>query len=65
MRDDTTIYAGLDVHRDSIAVAVSEPGARARFVGTAGSEYGELRKVLEHLGEPGVLSVVYEAGHDV
>ena len=62
MSDDNTIYVGLDVHKDSIAVAVSEPGARARFVGTLGSEYGELRKVLEHLGGRGALAVVYEAG---
>lgn len=58
----TTIFVGLDVHKDSTAVAVSEPGARARFVGTIGPELGELRKVLGKLGEPGDLQVVYEAG---
>lgn len=57
-----TIFVGLDVHKDSTAVAVSAPGARARFVGTIGPELGELRKVLGKLGEPGDLQVVYEAG---
>ena len=58
----TTIFIGLDVHKDSTAVAVSEPGARARFVGAIGPELGELRKVLGKPGEPGDLQVVYEAG---
>ena len=62
MMNHTTIFVGLDVHKDSTAVAVSEPGARARFVGTIGPELGELRKVLGKLGEPGDLQVVYEAG---
>ncbi len=32
------MYVGLDAHKDSTAVAVagSEPGAKARFVGTIG-----------------------------
>ena len=37
MHDDITAYVGLDVHKDSIAIAVAAPGRAApRFVGTTG-----------------------------
>lgn len=58
----TTIHVGLDVHKNSTAVAVAEPGAKARFVGNIGPELGELRKVLGKLGAAQDLEVVYEAG---
>ena len=51
MKTHTTIFVGLDVHKDSTAVAVAEPGAQARFVGTIGSQLGELLKVLGKLGD--------------
>ena len=63
----TTLCVGLDVHKDStavtlaVAVAVSEPGAKACFLGTLSPELEELRKVLGNLGEPGNLKAVYKA----
>ena len=37
MHDDITAFAGWDVHKDSIAIAVAAPGrATLRFVGTTG-----------------------------
>jgi len=60
---DITAYVGLDVHKDSIAVAVAAPGRAApRFVGTTGPRLNELRKALSHLGQPGELHLAYEAG---
>ncbi len=63
MEDLITAYVGLDVHKDSIAVAVAEPGRAApRFVGTTGARLGELTKALAHLGKPAQLHLAYEAG---
>jgi len=60
---DITAYVGLDVHKDSIAVAVAAPGRAApRFVGTTGPRLAELTKALSHLGKPAQLHVAYEAG---
>lgn len=63
MDNDITAYVGLDVHKDSIAIAVATPGRAApRFVGTTGPELAELVKALSHLGRPGQLLLAYEAG---
>lgn len=63
MDDDITGYVGLDVHKNSIAVAVAERGRAApRFVGTTGPRIAELTKALSHLGEPSQLHLAYEAG---
>lgn len=62
MDNDITAYVGLDVHKDSIAIAVAAPGRAApRFVGTTGPELAELVKALSHLGRPGQLLLAYEA----
>jgi hypothetical protein len=43
MDNDITAFVGLDVHKDSIAVAVAAPGCAApRFVGTTGPQLTEL-----------------------
>lgn len=63
MDDDITGYVGLDVHKNSIAVAVAEPGRTApRFVGTTGPQLSGLLKALSHLGQPSQLHLAYEAG---
>lgn len=63
MEHDITGYVGLDVHKDSIAVAVAAPGRAApRFVGTTGPRLSELTKALSHLGTPAELHLAYEAG---
>jgi transposase len=63
MHDDITAFVGLDVHKDSIAMAVAAPGRAApHFVGTTGPLLGELLKALAHLGHPEQLLLAYEAG---
>ena len=63
MGNDITAFVGLDVHKDSIAVAVADGGRAApRFVGTTGPQLTELLKALAHLGEPQQLLIAYEAG---
>jgi transposase len=63
MNENITAFVGLDVHKESIAIAVAQPGRGApRFIGTIGSRFSELEKSLSHLGTPGELLIVYEAG---
>ena len=63
MDKDIKVFVGLDVHKDSIAVAVAEQGRlAARLVGTIGHDVAKLCKVLARLGKVGEVHVVYEAG---
>lgn len=62
MNKHITLHVGLDVHKDSIAVAVAERDRRARFIGTIGPQVSELLKVLEHLGSAARMQIIYEAG---
>jgi transposase len=63
MSENITAFIGLDVHKESIAIAVAHPGRAApRFVGTTGPALAEVQKALSHLGTPAQLLVVYEAG---
>jgi transposase len=63
MGNDITVFVGLDVHKDSIAVATADAGRAApRFVGTCGPSVGELLKVLSHVGEPSSTLLAYETG---
>ena len=63
MENDITVFVGLDVHKQSIAVAVAAAGRAApRFVGTCGAKLDELLKVLSHLGTPADTLLAYEAG---
>ena len=56
-------YVGLDVHKDSIVIAVAEQGrSAARDVGKFASDWESLRKQLERLGNGFTLKVCYEAG---
>jgi transposase len=58
-----TCFIGLDVHKDSIAIAAAEAGReQPRFIGTVGSELKELLRALKSLGGPQNQHVVYEAG---
>jgi transposase len=58
-----TRYLGLDVHADTIAVAVAEPGRRGevRALGTIPNTADALGKVVRKLGADG-LEACYEAG---
>lgn len=63
MEEATKIHVGLDVHKDSITVAVAEPGRTpARVVGKLVHDVNRLMKVLGKVGPPQGLHVVYEAG---
>jgi hypothetical protein len=63
MEDDITVFVGLDVHKDSVAIAAAQDGrAEPRFVGTCGPELRELLKALAHLGDPSHTLIAYEAG---
>ena len=63
MDNDVTAFVGLDVHKDSIAVAVAAPGhAAPQFVGTTGPQLSELLKALRHLAQPEQTLLAYEAG---
>jgi transposase len=58
-------YVGLDVHQDTIMVAVAEEGrtGEVRLYGQLSSDLHALEKVLRKLGSDGAsLHVVYEAG---
>ena len=61
----TTKYVGLDVHKDTIAVAVASDGEdrEVRFHGTIANTPEAVRRLASHLAGPGTaLSLCYEAG---
>ncbi|MCC7463187.1 MAG: transposase [Gammaproteobacteria bacterium] len=63
MDEGITTYVGLDVHKDSTAIAVADSGRDSpRFVGTVGPELTVLLKALRSQGKPTSMRVVYEAG---
>ncbi len=53
MQELSKIHAGLDVHKDSIAIAAAEPGrAAAKLIGTISNDVPKLLKMLAKLGGP-------------
>jgi transposase len=63
MEEGIKFFVGLDVHKDTIAVAVAEAGRDpARLVGSIRHDVGKLRKLLARYGESAAVHVVYEAG---
>ena len=64
MRSDFKAFIGLDVHKDSIAIAYADAdfGQAPRFLGTTRYSVISVTKALAKLGKPGELSVCHEAG---
>lgn len=63
MKDNITVFVGLDVHKDCVAIAVAHAGrAEPRFVGTCGAQLQELLKAVSGLGTPADTLIAYEAG---
>jgi transposase len=53
---------GLDVHAETIAIAVAEPDGEVRSLGTIPNRAESLRKRIKKLGPAEKLRVCYEAG---
>jgi len=65
MSKPTTVFVGLDVHKDSIAVAYAEDSSRNEpvFVGPIGTRQCDIDKLLRRLHTKGSRVVcAYEAG---
>ena len=55
-------FVGLDVHAETIAVAVAEPGGEVRSLGVVPNRQESVRKLVRKLGSAEHLRVCYEAG---
>ena len=55
-------FIGLDVHAESIAVAVAEVGGEVRSLGTIPNRAESVGRLIRKLGKPESLRVCYEAG---
>lgn len=58
----TIRFVGLDVHADTIAVAVAEPNGEVRSLGTITNRLESVRKMIAKLGAVKQLKACYEAG---
>jgi transposase len=55
-------FLGLDVHAETIAVAVAEPDGEVRSLGTIANRVESIRKLVKKLGPVEQLRACYEAG---
>lgn len=55
-------FLGLDVHADTITVAVAEPDGEVRSLGPIPNRLESIRKMVAKLGPPQQLKACYEAG---
>jgi transposase len=55
-------FLGLDVHAETIAVAIAEPEGEVRSLGTIANRAESIRKLVKKLGPVGQLRACYEAG---
>jgi transposase len=55
-------FVGLDVHAETIAVAVAEQGGEVRSLGVIPNREGSIRKLVKKLGPVEQLRFCYEAG---
>ena len=54
-------FLGLDVHAETIAVAVAEPDGEVRSLGTIANREDSIRNLIRKLGSPERLRACYEA----
>jgi transposase len=55
-------FLGLDVHAETIAVAIAEPDGEVRSLGTIANRAESIRKLVKKLGPVEKLKACYEAG---
>jgi transposase len=55
-------FVGLDVHAETIAVAVAETDGEVRSLGVIPNRAASIRKLVKKLGPAEQLRVCYEAG---
>ena len=55
-------FLGLDVHAETIAVAIAEPDGEVRSLGTIPNRLESVRKLIKKLGPVEKLRACYEAG---
>jgi transposase len=55
-------FLGLDVHAETIAVAIAEPDGEVRSLGTIANRAESIRKLVKKLGPAERLKACYEAG---
>src|SRR5258708_36732949 len=55
-------FLGLDVHAETIAVAVAEPNGEVRSLGMIANREDSIRKFIRKLDSPEHLRACYEAG---
>jgi transposase len=55
-------FLGLDVHAETIAVAIAEPDGAVRSLGTIANRAESIRKLVKKLGAVEQLKACYEAG---
>jgi transposase len=55
-------FLGLDVHAETIAVAIAEPDGEVRSLGTIANREESIRKLIKKLGAAEHLRACYEAG---
>src|SRR5436189_4086438 len=60
--DKDSRFVGLDVHAETIAVGVAEPGGEVRSLGTIPNTPEAVRRLVKKLGPPEPLRVCYQAG---
>jgi len=55
-------FLGLDVHAETITVAIAEPDGEVRSLGTIANRAESIRKMIKKLGSAEQLKACYEAG---
>src|SRR5712692_5513736 len=63
MEKSSTVFVGMDVHKESIDITLAEPGGEVRRLGQIGGDRGSLLKMVRRQQSKGRKVVfVYEAG---